>query len=251
RPKLILHLIDVGQGDCILLQAGDSVVLIDAGEKSKAAMITDYLKRQSITKIDLFISTHPHADHIGGAVDVLKNFEVMRIIDSGKSHTSQTYLDYLKYIDEKNIPFEVVEFQEISLSPYATLKVIGPVKEYSSLNDSSVVAKVTVGSQSILLTGDMERAAEKDLAAGTDVSATILKVGHHGSRTSSSDDFLAAVRPKIALISVGKGNSYGHPTEEALQRLVGVGATIYRSDIHGTIKVTFGGNGYQVFVGKR
>jgi len=244
QPKLTMHVIDVGQGDSILLQAGGSVVLIDAAEKSKAATITDYLKHLNISVIDLFISTHPHADHIGGAVEVLKNFAVKRIIDSGKSHTSQTYLEYLKYIDDKDIPFEVVDFQQIELSPDVTLRVIGPIKEYSSLNDSSVIANVSFGVQTILLTGDMEHAAEEDLAAVADVSATILKVGHHGSRTSSTADFLALVQPQVALISVGEGNTYGHPTEEALGRLTDLGATIYRTDIHGTIKLTFDGKGY-------
>lgn len=250
EAKSMLHLIDVGQGESILLQAGSSVVLIDAGEKSEGDKVVDYLKQHNVRSIDLLITTHPHADHIGGAVEVLNSFSVKRIIDSGKAHTSKTYLDYLTLIDEKNIPFETAEYQDIPLSPDVTLKIIGPVKEYSDLNNNSVVALVLVGAQSILLTGDMEADAEKDLLAAADVSATVLKVGHHGSNTSSSDEFLAEVKPKLALISVGEGNSYGHPNAKVMARLESVGAVIYRTDLHGTVRVAFDGTRYAVYTTK-
>lgn len=250
EPKLRMHVIDVGQGDSILLQAKGKNVLVDAGERSQGSTVVDYLKRHHVRQLDLLITTHPHSDHIGGVVEVLKNLNVKRIIDSGKVHTSQTYLDYLRLVEKMGIPFEVASFQKVSLSPEAELEIIGPVKDYANLNDSSVVAKVTIGSVSILLTGDMERAAEKDLLALTNLKASILKVGHHGSRTSTTEEFLHAVSPRIAIISVGALNSYGHPAEEVLSRLHKSGALVYRTDQHGTVVITTDGRAYSVITEK-
>jgi len=251
ESKLIIHVIDVGQGESILLQAGESVVLIDAGERNKGQTVVDYLTKQNVKQLDLFISTHPHSDHIGGATEVLKNFEVKQIIDSGKVHTSQTYINYLTYIDEKNIPFDIAANQSIKLNPDVVLNIIGPTKEYADINDNSVIVKVTVGKQAVLLTGDMEEAAERDLMAVNNVASTVLKVGHHGSKTSTSKDFLAAVKPKLALISVGQDNSYGHPSSETLDILQSMGVAVYRTDLHGSIKVLMGSQDYEVVTEKQ
>lgn len=242
-----VHFIDVGQGDSILIQSGDKTVLVDAGEADKENSVVNYLKAQGVTALDLVISTHPHADHIGELVDVLNAFSVARVIDSARPHTSQTYMNYLSLIQQKGIQFEGPNGQHIELGVGTSLEILGPVKVYDDLNNNSVVAKLTCGSVSFLLTGDMEETAELDLVAAKDLKATVLKVGHHGSSTSTSDAFLAEVSPSAAVISVGEGNSYGHPADETLAKLSTV--DLYRTDEQGTIVFTTDGQTYGVNVG--
>lgn len=240
-----VHYIDVGQGDSILITTATHAVLIDAGEKNKGSAVVAYLKAQGVRTIDLIISTHPHADHIGGLVEVMNAFPVKQIIDSGVSHTTQTYINYLTVVDQKDIPFDVPSGQVIDLGG-ARLEILGPVRSYSDLNNSSVVAKLTHGSISFLFTGDMEADAESDLIAKRDVAATILKAGHHGSSTSSSAAFLAKVKPKVAVMSLGAGNTYGHPHQETIDRFKSLGVQAYRTDLSGTIVVSSDGSQYKV-----
>lgn len=240
------HFIDVGQGDSILLQAGAQNILIDAGDRASGARVVAYLRAQGVRKIDLLIATHPHADHIGGLEEVFQQMPVARIIDSGQVHTTQTFLNYLRTIDDKNIPFETPAGQIIELAANVELRVIGPLRAYDNLNDGSVVVMVRAGTVSLLLTGDMESDAERDLLQAGGLSATVLKVGHHGSNTSSTTDFLQAVRPRVAIISVGADNSFGHPSPAALARLREVGADIYRTDRHGTIVLRTDGETFSI-----
>ncbi|MBS3873314.1 MAG: MBL fold metallo-hydrolase [Firmicutes bacterium] len=240
------HFIDVGQGDSILLQAGAQNILIDAGDRASGARVVAYLRAQGVRKIDLLIATHPHADHIGGLEEVFQQMPVARIIDSGQVHTTQTFLNYLRTIDDKNIPFETPAGQIIELAANVELRVIGPLRAYDNLNDGSVVVMVRAGTVSLLLTGDMESDAERDLLQAGGLSATVLKVGHHGSNTSSTTDFLQAVRPRVAIISVGADNSFGHPSPAVLARLREVGADIYRTDRHGTIVLRTDGETFSI-----
>lgn len=242
-----VHFIDVGQGDSILIKSGGKAVLIDAGEAENGPAVVNYLKAQGVFALDLVIGTHPHADHIGGLADVLNAFPVAKVIDSGVAHTTQTYIDYLSLIRQKNIPFETPSGQSIGLGEGARLDVLGPVREYEDLNNSSVVTRLVVGQVSFLLTGDMQQDAEADLVAVKDLKSTILKVGHHGSSTSTSAAFLAEVNPEAAVISVGEGNSYGHPTAGTLARLTSV--DVFRTDEQGTIVITTDGTTYYVNTG--
>lgn len=248
--QLAVHFIDVGQGDAILIQTPQQNILIDAGDRGNT--IVNYLKTQGVTSLDLVIGTHPHADHIGGIINVLQSFPVKEVIDPGVVHTSKTFEDYLTLIDEKNINFtEGRTGITRDLGSGAKMEILHPSSPSSShLNDASIVAKVTFGQVSFMLTGDAEQASEGQILLQSQVqpTSTILKVGHHGSRTSTTTAFLKAVNPKVAVIMVGKGNTYGHPHEETLQKLADAGVDIYRTDIHGTIVITTDGQTYDINV---
>jgi beta-lactamase superfamily II metal-dependent hydrolase len=250
-PVLRVSFIDVGQGDSILIEAPAMTVLVDGGERSEGPIVVDYIRQQGIDALDLVIATHPHADHIGGLLDVLEAFTVGRVIDSGRIHTSQTYLNYLQRIDDKDIPFEVADGQKFDLGQQGVLEVLGPVKEYDDPNNSSVVTMLQFGAISILLTGDMEPAAETDLVAEREVAATVLKVGHHGSRTSTSPEFLDKVNPQIGVVLVGEGNRYGHPSQEVLQLLEERQVTVYRTDRDGTVVIETDGTKIEVITEKQ
>lgn len=244
---LTVHFIDVGQGDSILLITQPGLtVLIDGGTRAAGQTVVNYLKAQGVKELDMVIGTHPHEDHIGGLISVLAAFPVRRIIDAGVPHTTITFDDYLTQIERQveagHCTYETPEGQEVKLASNVTLRVLGPDRPMSSLNDASVVARVDFGSTSFLFTGDAELEAEQLLLArGVNLKADVLKVGHHGSRTSTSQAFLNAVAPTHAVIQVGAGNRYGHPTEEVLERLAGAGVNIYRNDLHGTVVFTSDG----------
>ena len=260
--NLIVHFIDVGQGDAIFLQTieksidpslvilGESVVqniLIDGGNRGDE--VVNYLQDLDVDNLDLVIGTHPHADHIGGLINVMEALTVKEIIDPGVFHTTITYEDYLDIIDEKDIIFTEGRAGMIrDLGGGAEMKIVHPVYPSSAhLNNASIVARVTFEQFSILFTGDAESEAEIEmLDRDYTLKSTILKVGHHGSRTSTTQPFLDAVSPEAAVIMCGRDNQYGHPHEEILSKLTSAGIDIYRTDIHGTVVITTDGVTYDV-----
>jgi len=251
---LTVHFIDVGQGDSILIVTPEgNTVLIDGGSKSSGPNVVSYLKNQGITEINVIMATHPHEDHIGGLISVLDSFEVGNVIDSGVEHTSQTYKNYLSITNSKNINFVNWNLgQQFDIGKAVSFKIIGPVSKSSSdLNNSSIVIKLTYISTSFLFTGDAETESEsKILQSSADVEADVLKVGHHGSSSSSTVKFLKAVSPSVAVISCGQENSYGHPHDSTLKNLSSLGITIYRTDTTGTIVIESDGKNINVISGK-
>lgn len=245
--NLQVHFIDVGQGDAILVQTPRQNILIDGGERGPAAL--DYLKSRGVERLDLVIGTHPHSDHIGGLIDVLQEIPVQEIIDPGVVHTTKTFEDYLTLIDEREIKFtEGRAGLRYDLGGGAGMQILHPTAPSSSrLNDASIVARVDFGRLSFLFTGDIERAAEKQiLESGYNPGAVILKVSHHGSRDSNTGAFLEAVNPKTAVIMCGSGNTYGHPHSETLDKLAGAGVEVYRTDRDGTVLISTDGETYTV-----
>ncbi|MHB8279612.1 MAG: ComEC/Rec2 family competence protein, partial [Candidatus Humimicrobiaceae bacterium] len=244
--KLIVHYIDVGQGDSELIQIpGNINILIDGGTKSSSKKVVSYIKSLGIDKLSIVISTHPHEDHIGGLISVINSFKVDNVIDAGINHTSATFKNYLKAIKAKSINYLTPSPGEsFDLGTNVKLIVYGPYKRYSNdLNNSSVVVKLIYGSTSFLFEGDAESKEESQLiSGGLDLSATVLKVGHHGSKTSSTLSFLNKVNPKISVISVGKGNSYGHPAKTTIDNLLALGSTVYRTDTTGDIIIESDGS---------
>lgn len=245
--RLAVHVIDVGQGDSILIHAPDgTTALIDGGYDNGQALA--YLRDQAIQRIDLLIASHPHADHIGGLVEVLRALPVGAIWTSGATHTTGTFEAFLDAIAETKTPY--YEAHRGDRIPFGTMAfaVLRSDPEASDLNDTSLVLKLTHGQVSFLFTGDAEAASEADLLHTNkeDLTSTILKVGHHGSYTSSSPAFLAAVHPEVAIYSAGRHNSYGHPHAETLAALAAVGAQIYGTDRHGTVIVQSDGQHYQI-----
>ncbi len=246
---LTISVLDVGQGDSILVSTSDGhSMLIDGGPREASSAVASALDRAGIDKLDVLISTHPHADHIGGLIDVLDHVSIGRVIDSGKVHSSRTYENYLSKILAKDIPFSLGRgVSSFALGP-ATIKILWPVEPMpDDINDCSVVVRVILGEFSALLAGDIEAGAEQTMVRKNLLSpAVVLKVAHHGSKTSSTSAFLNALEPKIAIISVGAGNTYGHPDAEVVSRLKKVGAEVYRTDMNGTVSVKTDGESWQV-----
>jgi len=238
--ELKVHFIDVGQGDSILIESPSGrIVLIDGGPRTAGEKVVSYLKKAGISAIDIVIGTHPHEDHIGGLIEVLRNFPVREVIDPGVVHTTKTFEDYLTIIDQRNIPFtEGRAGMSRDLGAGAVMQILHPSSPSSShLNDASIVARVVYGQMSFLFTGDAEEKSEFEMLARSNIqlNSTVLKVGHHGSRTSTSQAFLDAVNPNHAVIMCGKDNRYGHPHQEVLSRLAAAGVQVLRTDIHGTM----------------
>lgn len=241
--ELTLTMINVGQADSFLLVQNGNVALIDCGTRSTGKDVVAYLKRLNINKIDYLFGTHPHDDHMGGMYDVITNFEIGKIIlpDVKEGEvTTNWYLKLMQEIKSKQHNLEKVELGTVYNLGDATMKVIGPIsKPKGNLNNYSTVLKVTFGNVNIIMTGDAEKDVEAEiLKSGEVLEADILKIGHHGSDTSSSIAFLEAVNPKYALISAKVGNKYKHPIKETMQNLQARNVTVYRTDECGTVVVT-------------
>ncbi|RQW79515.1 MAG: MBL fold metallo-hydrolase [Methanothrix sp.] len=253
--NLTVHFLDVGQGDSELLQFDGKNVLIDAGTSDMGPRVESYLRDHGVSSLDLLVATHPHEDHIGGLITILKDIPVKQVLDSGQTHTAPSFETYLNLIDQKGIPFETAQRgQTINLDPNLKIEVLSPPATLFSddLNQNSVVLKVTYNKVSFLLMGDAGIEAENSLLSSSyNLDSDILKVGHHGSSSASSSSFLAKVKPAISIIEVGKGNDYGHPTKKTLSALQNTGSKIYRTDLDGDIVVTTDGQSYTVTTGKQ
>ncbi|WP_457786535.1 ComEC/Rec2 family competence protein [Geobacillus sp. Geo 8.1] len=241
---LSVHFINVGQGDSIYIKAPNGEdILIDGGNKDGSDVVA-YLKKQRVKDIEIMIATHPDADHIGGLDEVLKAFPVKSVYAPKVGHTSQAYKDFLIAVKNEKLTIKTAQANVTLPIKGVTAKFVGPVKTYSKsdTNDWSAVLRLTYGKNTFLFTGDAEFKAESDMIkAKQPLKADVLKVGHHGAKTSTSTTFLNAVKPKYAVISVGK-NSYGHPTKEVLNRLKAAKVTVYRTDQKGTIVFTSNGS---------
>ena len=249
---LLVHFIDVGQGDSILVEFRDKAMLVDAGERDMGERVIAYIQSRGIERLDVVVATHAHSDHIGGLRDVISALPVCRFVDAGQPHPTATYESLLTRAEELDIPYVVAERgQTIALDPDLEILVENPGKEpLGDINEDSIVLKVIYGDVSYLLTGDAGRPAEESMMkAGLDLDADVLKVGHHASRYASSAGFLSAVSPSISVITVGAGNDYGHPHEEVLDRLGAIKSRIHRTDLEGTIIVATDGKALAVTSG--
>jgi len=248
--NLTAHFLDVGQGDSILIQCHNKSVLIDSGEQDMGPRVSSYLQNHGIKEINLLVATHPHSDHIGGLSAILNNFKVDQVLDSGQAHPSPIYESFLTLIDQKNIPYKVAEREQtIDIDPSIKIEVLSPPPNayFQDLNAGSIVLKVVYNKIVFLLMSDAVTEAENNImASGYDLKSDILKVGHHGSATSTGTIFLNKVLPSISVIEVGEGNDYGHPKPETLKKLQEIGSKIYRTDLYGNIEVTTDGETFSV-----
>lgn len=245
--EMKVHFLDVGQGDSIFIELpDDKTMLIDASEKEYADRITTYIYSCGYNSLDYVVATHPHSDHIGGMADVIGSFSVGNVILSLATHTTKTYTNMLTAIDQSGAKVTLgTAGKEIFSDGDLSAVVIAPVTEdYSDLNNSSVMIMLTYGDKKFLFTGDAEEEEERTVTA--DVKCDVLKVGHHGSSTSTSSAFLAAAGPEYAVISCGMGNSYGHPHTETIDKLKKAGINIYRTDLQGDIVMTCDGENITV-----
>lgn len=258
---LEIHYIDVGQGDCSLIKWEGAAVLIDCGERENADKVLKYLEKQGVEKLDIIIATHPHSDHIGAMGDIISEIDADRVIapkvSADMTPTTKTYERFLTALQEKALKLTAAKPGTVYALMGKTsasmekqppkLEILAPAADYDDLNNYSVVVRMTYGNTSYLFTGDAEAEAEKDiLNSGADVSADVLKAGHHGSSTSTSEKFLEAVSPEICVIQCGEGNSYGHPHAEILERLESFGVKCFRNDISGTVIIY--SDGEEIFV---
>ena len=243
KKEASVHFIDVGQGDATLLQTPEGAnILVDAGVAKEGATVVRTLREHGVESLDLVIATHPHADHIGGMRAVLEAFPVKRYVDSGRVHTSQTYVKLLEAIDAKNVPFEVATIGDTyRFNSGVSLRVVHTDANAALINDASVSVRAVYGDVSLLLTGDAEKEGEARMLQHGPLQSTVYKAGHHGSNTSSSDALLQAVRPAYVIFSYGANNSYGHPHREVVERIRTLGASTFETAKDGTITMTTDG----------
>lgn len=248
---LQVHYIDVGQGDSILVSCDGENILIDGGDTYAADAILGYLKKQEITKLDYVIATHPHADHIGSLDDVMDEIEtesiIMPKIKDSEVPTTKVYERLLDAIDENDVNVIAAKPGDSYDIGSGVMEILAPVDDYDDLNNYSVVSRFVYGETSFLFTGDAEKQAENDiLNLGEDVKADVLKLGHHGSSTSTGESWLDAVDPKICVMSLGEGNDYGHPHEEVLQSMEDYNLDYFRTDLNGNIVIVSDGKNLSV-----
>lgn len=257
--ELQVHVLDVGQGDSVLIIApGGKVVLVDAGVPGSGKVILDAMKRAKVDHIDLMVATHAHADHIGGADEVLLHTKVTAVLDSKVPNTTRNYEDFLSAIDKTGARYIAASpGQNFDLGGNARLTVLAPLQPFftkdqlhsgaNEPNANSVVTRLDYGDFSMLLTGDAEAETEARLMqTGANIKAKVLKVGHHGSRYASSDKFLRQGGFEAAIISDGADNRYGHPSQDALNRFKALNIKLYRTDLEGEITIVSRGQGYEI-----
>lgn len=245
--ELQIHIIDVGNADAVLVVNGKSALLIDAGENDDGDDVVNFIRSKGIHSLDYAIATHPDSDHIGGMDVVVSELDVdkfiMSVMPESITPTTRTYLDLLNALDSRDV--DVIEAKPDSRYSVgeAWFTILGPVMELDSTNNMSVVCRVDFGKRRFLFMGDAQKEEENSLIkSGADLKADFIKLGHHGSRTSSQEKFLKIVNPVYAVISCGAGNRYGHPHQQVLETLKKLGIICFRTDIDGTITAISDGN---------
>ena len=239
---LILTMIDCGQGDSFLFSQNGKTALVDCGTRSSGKDVVKYLKENGISHLDYVFGTHPHDDHMGGMYEVITNFDIGLIIipkiEEGKVLTNW-YLQLTNEIAIGGYNYQYAEVGNEYTLGDAVIRVIGQMQEPNNLNNYSTVMKVSFGNMDIIMTGDAEKSVENEILQSVEIlDAEILKLGHHGSDTSTSDEFLDAISPQYALISCAIGNKYNHPTVETMEKLKIRGVKVYRTDESGTVILT-------------
>lgn len=234
--NLAVHFIDVGQADCALVECDGKFMLIDGGNVADSSLVVSYLQKAGVQELEAVICSHAHEDHVGGLPGVLAVFPTKAVYAPTRTYSSKCFDDFLYYTDQQGLTVTIPSVGDTISLGDATATVLGPVKSYADPNNTSIVLMVQFGENKFLFTGDMEVEAENDmLDAGAKVKADVLKVGHHGSNTSTGYRFLYEVDPTYAVISVGAGNTYGHPHDEPMSRLRDADAMIFRTDDLGSI----------------
>ncbi|NEU06000.1 MULTISPECIES: ComEC/Rec2 family competence protein [Clostridium] len=234
--ELLVHYIDVGQGESILIQNENLNILIDSGTEDTSAKLLNYLKKQNVHNLNYVFLTHPHDDHIGGITYILKNMKIDKIFSPKITANTPIFKNFAKELNSKNIKIDpLIAPKTMKLNKNIKIEVFSPTKDYyDNLNNYSLVFKLNFKNYNFLFTGDAEKEIENELL-NLDIKSNILKIGHHGSKTSSIEPFLDKVNPDIAIISCGLGNDYGHPNKTLLNNLLDRNIKLYRTDLNGSI----------------
>ena len=244
--EMIVHYIDVGQGDSILISVNNKNLLIDAGPGSGEDKVVNYLNENNIKKLDYIIATHPHEDHIGGMDKVIENFEVGEFYSPKVATNTKTFKNMIGELNKKHLKINILTEgmgEEFNLGEGTEVEIYTPMNNsYDDLNNYSPIMKVSYENTSFLFTGDAEAKAELEaISNSANLKADVLKVGHHGSSSSTTDEFLKRVDPQVGVISVGADNKYNHPTKKTINKLNDKNIKIYRTDIDGTVTIKSNG----------
>jgi len=256
--RLEIHYLNVGQGDSIMIKTPQNQkILIDGGPDM---IILDQIGKNMPffdRTINVMILTHPHSDHINGLIEVLRRYKVEQIYYTGALHTSPAYLEWLEVVKQSNVPLEIIKAQKtLELGPELGIEFIYPVEDISNqkveeLNNTSIINKLIYKDKKFLFMGDAEKEVEEELMElDLDLSADVIKIGHHGSSSSSTEEFLKAVDPQYAIIQVGKDNSFGHPHLSVIRRLERLGINIFRNDLNGQVSIFSDGHTIEVVTEK-
>lgn len=237
-----IHYIDVGQADAALVLCDGQAMLIDGGNAEDSNLIYAYLKKLSLDHLQYIVCTHAHEDHVGGLAGALNYATVDVAFSPVTSYDSRAFGNFVNYLDKQGVSITIPKAGDSFSLGSATVSIVGPINSSDDPNNTSIVLRIVYGDTSFLFTGDAEREEEQDiLNAGYTLDSTVLKVGHHGSETSTSYVFLREIMPEYAVISVGTGNSYGHPTDAVLSRLRDADVKVYRTDLQGDVICTSDG----------
>lgn len=236
---LSVHFIDVGQADCILIECDGKFMLIDGGNRDDGQKVISYLQSCGVEELETVICTHAHEDHVGGLPAVLAVYPTAQVYAPTKTYDSKVFDDFLYYVDQQRLEVTIPAPGDAFTLGQAQLEILGPVKTYAETNDTSIVVKLDYGATSFLFTGDMEVEAENDMLDywedRVDWNVDVLKVGHHGSTTSSGYRFVYETDPEYGIVPVGTDNSYGHPHDEIVDRYNDAGIPLFRTDELGTV----------------
>ena len=237
-----IHYIDVGQADAALVLCDGQAMLIDGGNAEDSNLIYAYLKKLSLDHLQYIVCTHAHEDHVGGLAGALNYATVDVAFSPVTSYDSRAFGNFVTYLDKQGVSITIPKAGDSFSLGSATVSILGPINSSDDPNNTSIVLRIVYGDTSFLFTGDAEREEEQDiLNAGYTLDSTVLKVGHHGSETSTSYVFLREIMPEYAVISLGTGNSYGHPTDAVLSRLRDADVKVYRTDLQGDVICTSDG----------
>lgn len=247
-----LHMLDVGQGDSLLLECDGSYMLVDAGEADKGNGVVEYLKGQNVRRLSYAVITHPHSDHFGGMKKVLQSIPTDNIVMTEAYNTTRAWESLIDYIDKENFNVVFPKTNDVFNVGSCKVNIYSPNIDNDNKNNCSLVLRAVYDNMAVLLTGDTEKSEEKEiLESGFNVQADVLKLGHHGSSTSTSSEFLEKVNPSLALISCGKNNDYGHPHKETLSKLKNSDIPVMRTDLDKAVTVSLCNNKITVLASKR
>lgn len=243
---LTIHFIDVGQADCALLECDGKYMIVDGGNVEDGQLVISYLQQQGVEELEAVVCSHAHEDHVGGLPAVLAVYPTRAVYAPTNTYSSKVFDDFVYYTDQQRLEITIPEPGHSFTLGETKVTVLGPTKSYADPNDTSIILRVEYGETSFLFTGDMETGAENDMLdyweGRMDWKADVLKVGHHGSETSTGYRFLHELDPEYGVISVGEGNTYGHPHAEPLSRLKDAGVILFRTDELGTVIARTDGN---------